>query len=65
MSWREGWAPGSSFSRARRWTLPLLTILGLLMAETLLYYNYSSFYGAFHWFVVPRSSVSRGRMCSV
>ncbi|XP_045138991.1 beta-1,4-galactosyltransferase 2-like [Portunus trituberculatus] len=37
--------------------LPLLTILGLLMAQTLLYYNYSSFYGAHHWFVVPSSSL--------
>ncbi|XP_045138988.1 beta-1,4-galactosyltransferase 2-like isoform X2 [Portunus trituberculatus] len=56
-SWREGGVPGSSSSGARRWKLPLLTILGLLMAQTLLYYNYSSFYGAHHWFVVPSSSL--------
>ncbi|XP_045109603.1 beta-1,4-galactosyltransferase 2-like [Portunus trituberculatus] len=57
LSWGKGWAPGSSFSIARRWNLLLLTILGLLMAETLLYNNYSSFYGVLHWFVVPRSSL--------
>ncbi|XP_063878177.1 beta-1,4-N-acetylgalactosaminyltransferase bre-4-like [Scylla paramamosain] len=52
---REGGALCSSCSKARRWKLPLVTIVGLLMAQTLLYYNDNSFYGAHRWSVLQIS----------
>ncbi|KAK8405096.1 hypothetical protein O3P69_001586 [Scylla paramamosain] len=52
---REGGALCSTCSKARRWKLPLVTIVGLLMAQTLLYYNDNSFYGAHRWSVLQIS----------